>query len=72
MGGVRVRHGYGNTRGVLETGCADTGTVCKMPTHGYTTTHTAVSRVGTGMRSKILNHFYFYYFIILYTTWGEK
>lgn len=55
---IRDRHGYGNTRGVLETGRAGTGTVCKMPTRGYTATITAVSRVCTGIRSKILILFY--------------
>jgi hypothetical protein len=50
----RDRHGYGNTRGVWETGRAGTGTVCNMPTRGYTATRTAVSRVCTGMRLKKL------------------
>lgn len=42
-----------------------TGMVCKMLTHGYTTTCTAVSWVCTGMRSKILFLLFlllFYYF----------
>jgi len=51
---ARVRHGYGNTRGVLETGHAGTGTVSKMPTRGYTATRTAVSRVCTGIAPKYL------------------
>jgi len=65
----RVRHGYENTRGVPETGSAGTGTVCKMPTRGYTATRTAVSRVCTGIRSKIIIIILFTYFTFL---WGEK
>jgi hypothetical protein len=62
---ARLRHGYGNTRGVLETGCAGTGTVCKTPTRGYTATHT---RGITGMYGYKVKNIYFYYFIILHTT----
>ena len=36
----RVQHGYGNTCGVWVSGCAGTGTVFEIPTHGYTVTHT--------------------------------
>ena len=57
----RDRHGYGNTRGVLETGHTGTGTVCKMLTRGYTATRTAVSRVCTGIRSK--KNYFIYYLI---------
>ena len=38
----RVRHGYGNTRGVPEKGCAGTGTVCETPTRGFTVPVTVV------------------------------
>jgi hypothetical protein len=44
----RLHHGYGNTRGVPEKGCAGTGTVCETPTRGFTVPLTAVSRVWTG------------------------
>jgi hypothetical protein len=36
----RVEHGYGNTRGVSETGTAGTGTVVDFDTPQYTATRT--------------------------------
>ena len=37
---IRVEHGYGNTRGVSETGTAGTGTVVDFDTPQYTATRT--------------------------------
>ena len=50
----RVRHGYGNTCGVLEMGPAGMGMVSKMPTRGYTATCTTVSWVCTGIAPRYL------------------
>jgi hypothetical protein len=47
MGATRLCHGYGITRGVLETGSTGTGRVLKIPTRVVTVPLTAVSRVVT-------------------------
>src|ERR1700742_4068619 len=46
---VRVQHGYGNTRGVSETGTAGTGMVCTLAHRSIPHTRTAVSQVCMGI-----------------------
>ena len=52
--GARVLHGYGNTRGVSKTGNTGTGTVLNFGTPRTPRTHTAVSRVFTGIMYVII------------------
>ena len=60
----RVWHGYENTRGVLETGWADMGTVCKMLTCGHTTT---CNRSIAGLYGyKVQKIFIIFYYFIYY------
>jgi hypothetical protein len=68
----RLWHGYGNTRGVLEKGCAGTGTVYEMPTRGHTATLTRGIAGLYGYKVKILILFYLFILQILFTTWGGK
>jgi hypothetical protein len=76
---TRLRHGYENTRGVLETGQAGTGTVCKMPTRGHTATRNRGIAGLYGYKVQKYLLFFTILFIIftilfttLFTTWGEK